>query len=238
MADDLDQYLSAVLIGGLEPGAIVLADYDPAWRARYDREAATISEALGDRVREVKHIGSTAVPGLAAKPIIDILVVVQDSSQEAAYIPALEGAGYVLRVREPGFHEHRMLRTPARDVHVHVYSTGSPEIDRQLRFRDRLRTSEADRLEYARTKRDLASRDWKSMQYCAEAKTAVIERIMARGDCAAAVMTGPRVRAGASAAARPWRHSLGRRASWQGWSHGPRPARARGATHGRRGQRS
>jgi GrpB-like predicted nucleotidyltransferase (UPF0157 family) len=180
MADDLDHYLAEVLIGGLEPNAIVLVDYDPAWCARYEREAATVGGALGDRMLRVEHIGSTAVPGLTAKPIIDILVVVEDSSVEATYLPALEAAGYELRVREPGFHEHRMLRTPARDVHVHVYSMGSPEIDRSLRFRDRLRTSESDRLDYAALKRELASRSWKSMQHYAEAKTAVVERILAR----------------------------------------------------------
>jgi GrpB-like predicted nucleotidyltransferase (UPF0157 family) len=180
MPEDLDAYLGEVLIGGLEPGEIVLVDYDPAWRARYDREVATIREVLGDRVVHVEHIGSTAVPGLVAKPIIDILVVVDDSSREADYLPALEDAGYVLRVREPRFHEHRMLRTAARDVHVHVYSVGCLEIDRQLRFRDWLRRSDADRREYAATKRDLASRPWKSMQYYAEAKTDVIDRILAR----------------------------------------------------------
>jgi GrpB-like predicted nucleotidyltransferase (UPF0157 family) len=178
-ADGLDAYLGRVLLGGLEPGEIILAPYDPAWAARYERERAAIRAALGDRALHIEHIGSTAVPGLLAKPIIDILVVVEDSSREADYLPALASAGYVLRVREPQFHEHRMLRTVARDVHVHVYPAGSPEIERQLRFRDQLRRSEADRHAYAGTKRELASRPWRSMQHYAEAKTAVIERIMA-----------------------------------------------------------
>jgi GrpB-like predicted nucleotidyltransferase (UPF0157 family) len=180
VADDLEAYLGEVLIGGLEPGAIVLTAYDPAWAARYDREAAIIRRALGVYALGVEHIGSTAVPGLLAKPIIDILVVVADSSREETYLPALEAAGYVLRVREPAFHEHRMLRTPAADVHVHVYSAGSAEIARMLRFRDHLRQSESDRDAYASAKRGLASRSWKSMQYYAEAKTPVIERILAR----------------------------------------------------------
>jgi GrpB-like predicted nucleotidyltransferase (UPF0157 family) len=134
----------------------------------------------------VEHIGSTSVPGLAAKPIVDVLLVVEDSGDEASYLPALEGAGYVLRVREPGFEEHRMLRAPAKDVHLHVYSVGSPEIGRYLLLRERLREDEEDRELYARTKRELARRDWPSMQQYAEAKTEVIEGIISRAAAARA----------------------------------------------------
>jgi GrpB-like predicted nucleotidyltransferase (UPF0157 family) len=120
------------------------------------------------------------VPGLAAKPIVDILLVVEDSSDEASYVPDLESAGYVLRVRELDFHEHRMFRTPAKDVRVHVYSSGSPEIERLLLLRDRLREDAEDRELYARTKRDLASRSWPSGDHYAEAKSEVVEDIIAR----------------------------------------------------------
>jgi len=92
----------------------------------------------------------------------------------------------VLRVREPDFHEHRMLRTQAKDVHLHVYSPDSPEIARNLAFRDRLRTDAADRVLYADTKRRLAARTWPTMQHYAEAKTAVIEAIIARATATAA----------------------------------------------------
>ena len=126
----------------------------------------------------LEHIGSTAVPGLAAKPIIDILLVVDDAADEPSYLPALEAAGYVLRVREPDWHQHRMLRTRAKDVHVHVHSPDSPEIGRNLRFRDRLRRDAADRELYAATKLRLASRSWPTMQHYAEAKTSVIEAIL------------------------------------------------------------
>jgi GrpB-like predicted nucleotidyltransferase (UPF0157 family) len=180
MAEDLDAYLASVLIGGMEPGEVVVTNYDSGWPARFEVEGARIRGALGDRATRIEHVGSTAVPGLAAKPIIDILVVVEDSSREEEYVPALERAGYVLRVREPDFHAHRMLRTVARDVHVHIYSVGSSEVARLLDFRDWLRASDADRDLYAERKRALASRAWKSMQYYAEAKTEVIEAIMAR----------------------------------------------------------
>jgi GrpB-like predicted nucleotidyltransferase (UPF0157 family) len=122
------------LVAEPEKVEIRVVDYDPAWVDRFDTEAARVRSALGDDALMVEHIGSTSVPGLAAKPIIDICVVVADSSDESSYVPALEATGYELRVREPDWHEHRMLRTPARDVHVHVLTQGSTEIRRYLAF--------------------------------------------------------------------------------------------------------
>jgi GrpB-like predicted nucleotidyltransferase (UPF0157 family) len=183
--DPLEERMREAIIGDIEsPTTIVVADYDPAWPERFRQEAKKIRAALGEAALAIEHIGSTSVPGLAAKPIVDILLVVEDSSDEASYVPALERAGYVLRVRERDFHEHRMFRTVAKDVHVHVFSPGSPEIDRYLLLRDRLRNNEEDRELYARTKRDLATRDWPSMQHYAEAKTGVIEGIIARAAAA------------------------------------------------------
>jgi GrpB-like predicted nucleotidyltransferase (UPF0157 family) len=163
-----------------EPVAIVLADYDPAWPQRFETERAKINEALGARALAVDHIGSTAVPGLAAKPVIDINLTVADSSDEPSYVPDLVAAGYRLHLREPGWHQHRMLRTPARDVQLHVLSAGSPEIARVLAFRDRLRTDASDRDLYAATKRALARRDWPTVQHYADAKSDVVEAILRR----------------------------------------------------------
>jgi len=184
--DPIEKRLREAIIGDIEPQTIVVADYDPAWPERFRYEEARIRAALGAAALSVEHIGSTSVPGLAAKPILDVLLVVEDSGDEGFYVPAIEGAGYVLRVREPGFDEHRMFRTPAKDVHVHVFSPGSPEIDRYLLLRERLREDEGDRELYARTKRELASREWPSMQHYAEAKTEVIEGIIARAAAARA----------------------------------------------------
>lgn len=180
MADDVEDYLRQVTVGAIERPAIVVVDYDSAWPARFAAHEAAIRGALGDRAKQVEHVGSTAVPGLAAKPIIDVLLVVDDSADEDSYLPALEAAGYELRIREPDFHQHRMLRTPGRDVHLHVLSTGSPEIERYLLLRDRLRGDEADRTLYEQTKRELASRPWPTMQHYAEAKGALIEEMIAR----------------------------------------------------------
>jgi len=178
--EELKAYLPTVIVGEPESPAIEVVAYDPGWPRRFAAERTRIHAALGGRERLVEHIGSTAVPGLVAKPIVDILLIVDDAGDEPAYLPALEAAGYVLRVREPEFYEHRMLRTPAKDVHVHVYSPDSPEIARHLLFRDRLRAAPGDRELYAETKRHLAAQSWPTMQHYAEAKTDVIEAILER----------------------------------------------------------
>jgi GrpB-like predicted nucleotidyltransferase (UPF0157 family) len=167
------------LIGGVEKRKSEIVDYEPLWPVKFQTHASMITQALGDAALKIEHIGSTSVPGLAAKSIIDIMVVVQDSANEDSYLPQLQAAGYELRVREPDWHEHQMFRTPARDVHIHVYSTGCPEIDRCITFRDRLRENAGERLLYEQTKRRLATQQWADMNEYANAKTAVIESIIA-----------------------------------------------------------
>jgi GrpB-like predicted nucleotidyltransferase (UPF0157 family) len=183
-ADSFEKRIREVIIGETEQPTIVIADYNPEWPERFRQEEVRIRAALGEAALSVEHIGSTSVPGLAAKPIVDILLVVENSGEEATFLPALEGAGYVLRVREPDFYEHRMFRTPEKDVHVHVFSAGSPEIERYLLLRDRLRQNEGDRELYAQTKRELAKQDWPSMEHYAEAKSDVVEGIIFRAAAA------------------------------------------------------
>jgi GrpB-like predicted nucleotidyltransferase (UPF0157 family) len=168
---------------------ITVADYDPGWPVLFAREAARIRAALGARAVQVEHVGSTSVPGLAAKPIIDILLAVPHSSDEQAYVPVLERAGYVLRVREPGWFEHRMFKGPDTDINLHVFTAGAAEIDRMLLFRDWLRADDADRDAYLQVKRDLAKQTWRHVQHYADAKTAIVEQIIAR---ATAHQRGPR----------------------------------------------
>ena len=168
------------LIGGVEPREIHLAAYDPSWSQRYLAHAERIRSALGEAVLSVEHVGSTSVPELAAKPIVDIVIEVHDSSNELSYLPALTGAGYRLRVREPAWHEHRMLRTSEIDVHVHVFSRGCSEVKRMLAFRDRLRRSTEDRRRYEAVKRELAAMEWPDMNAYADAKSAIVESILAR----------------------------------------------------------
>ena len=177
-----DERLRRAVVGELKPhnAPIGLREYDSAWPRLFDREADRIRAVLGERALRVEHVGSTSVPGLVAKPIIDVLLVVPDSGDEASYVPAMEAAGYVLRIREPDWFEHRLFKGPDTDINLHVFSLGASEIDRMLRFRDRLRTGDADREHYARTKRELAQRTWRHVQDYADAKTQVIEEIMGR----------------------------------------------------------
>ena len=167
-------------IGELHPisGTIAIVDYNPQWPELFLIEAGRIRALLGDAALRIEHTGSTSVPGLAAKPIIDMLLVVANSADEASYVPPLERAGYVLRIRESGWHEHRMLKGPGADINLHVFSTGCPEIDRILLFRDWLRTNPADRDLYQRTKLALARREGKDVQNGVDAKTAVIEKVL------------------------------------------------------------
>ncbi|TCK60124.1 GrpB family protein [Curtobacterium sp. PhB136] len=171
------------VVGGPEPVAVELHEYDERWPDVYAEHRQRISRALAGTDVDVEHIGSTSVPGLAAKPIIDIVVEVDDITAEQGYLDPLLAAGYELRVREPG---HRLVRTPARDVHVHVYERGDAAVQEYLLLRDHLRRDAADRALYADTKRALLRRHWDDMNDYADAKTAVIlainERARATGD--------------------------------------------------------
>jgi GrpB-like predicted nucleotidyltransferase (UPF0157 family) len=177
-----EEELRSATVGALEPLAerIRLVEYDPGWPVLYEREAERVRKALGERALQIEHTGSTSVPGLAAKPIIDMMLVVADSADEDSYLPHLERAAYVLRIREPGWHEHRMFRGSDPAVNLHVHTLGCPEIDRVLMFRDRLRTDAGERLLYERAKRELARKDWKYVQNYADAKSYMIEEIIAR----------------------------------------------------------
>ena len=177
-----ERELARVTVGGARPltAPIEILDYDPEWPRRYAREEARIRSVLGERAIRIEHVGSTSVPGLPAKPVVDVALAVPDSAAEAEYVPELEAAGYVLRIREPDWLEHRLLKGPDEGVNVHVFSAGCAEIDRMVLFREHLRADAADRERYAAAKRELAARDWTYMQQYADAKTAVIGELMSR----------------------------------------------------------
>jgi GrpB-like predicted nucleotidyltransferase (UPF0157 family) len=177
-----DDEIRAATVGDLTEhnATIELAEYDPAWLRLFEREETRIRAALGRRALRIEHVGSTSVPGLAAKPIIDIVLVVASSADEDAYVPPLENAGYVLRIREPDWFEHRLFKGPDTNVNVHTFSTGCREVERMIAFRDWLRTHDDDRELYESAKRELATRDWKYVQNYADAKTAVVEEILER----------------------------------------------------------
>jgi GrpB-like predicted nucleotidyltransferase (UPF0157 family) len=170
------------LMGTVEPlmGTIVLAPYDPEWPSRYATLERQIREALESKALSIEHVGSTSVPGLPAKPIIDVVLAVESSANEDTYVPPLERLGYVLRIREPDWFEHRMFKSPTIEANIHVFSLGCPEIGRMLAFRDWLRSHDNDRNLYDRTKQDLAGRTWKHVQDYADAKSDVVRTILDR----------------------------------------------------------
>jgi GrpB-like predicted nucleotidyltransferase (UPF0157 family) len=196
---------------------VVVVAPDPGWAAAFEADRCEIEAVLAGAALAVDHVGSTAVPGLPAKPVIDILLQVTDSADEATYVPALLGLGYRVRVREPAWLEHRVLarRVGAgvapghwqhhdphdpdhhqdhhghqdhhdyddhHDVNLHVLSPrhAAGEIDRMIGFRDWLRTHDVDRDRYAALKRELAGRRWRFVQDYADAKSPLVEQILAR----------------------------------------------------------
>jgi GrpB-like predicted nucleotidyltransferase (UPF0157 family) len=174
--------IEANTIGGARrlDGPVYLAEYDPTWPQLFVREATRIQQLLGHTAVRIEHVGSTSVPGLIAKPIIDLVMEVTDSRDESAYVTPLESHGYRLRIREPDWFEHRVIKGPDTNVNLHVFTVGCTEVQRMLRFRDHLRATPVDRKLYEETKRQLARLDWAYIQNYADAKTEVIEAILAR----------------------------------------------------------
>ena len=136
---------------------IRVVEYDERWPADFERVTAQIGQALGDRVVAIHHVGSTSVPGLPAKPVIDIDLVVADSADEAAYVPDLVSAGFVHTIREPWWHEHRLLTYDDPLAYVHVFGPDCPEVVRHLMFHDWLVEHPEDRETYADAKRTAAA---------------------------------------------------------------------------------
>jgi GrpB-like predicted nucleotidyltransferase (UPF0157 family) len=139
--------------GPPSPTTVALVAYDPSWPDRYATLAGEVRAALGDIVLDIDHVGSTSVPGLAAKDVIDIDLTVADPTQEATYIPALEAIGWRHVVREPSWHEHRGLNRSEPSANLHVFGPDCPETIRHRMFRDRLRSHPDDRQRYEEAKR-------------------------------------------------------------------------------------
>ena len=177
-----EEQLRAATVGQRRPAnsTIYLAPYNPEWPALFRQLEEQIRAALGDRVLLLEHVGSTSVPGLAAKPIIDMVLAVANSRDEPAYVEPLAEKGFTLRIREPDRNEHRSLKAPDTRGNLHVFSQGCEDIEDLLLFRDRLRSHAEDRLLYQQTKRRLAARLWKYTQNYADAKSEIVQEILAR----------------------------------------------------------
>jgi GrpB-like predicted nucleotidyltransferase (UPF0157 family) len=182
-APETDEEMAAVHVDGrasLHNAPVALSPYDPAWPAWYEAEATKIRAALGDGAIVLEHVGSTSIPGMPAKPIIDVVLGVASSADEATYVPALEAQGYRLHIREPEWHEHRLLKGAEPVVNLHVFTAGSPEIVRMIALRDRCRTYPEELALYQQTKQTLAARTWRYVQHYANAKAEVVEAIIGR----------------------------------------------------------
>lgn len=175
-----DEYIKEHFVDGdHEHNAIIhLEEYHEEWNELFCLEKVRILNALHDKALMIEHIGSTAVPNLCAKPIIDILLVVEDSSNEKEYVPDLLAAGYTLRIYEPEFEHHHMFKGMDTDINLHVFSKGSKEIDKYLLFRDYLRSHPDAIAMYASEKRRLAKRKWKYVQNYADAKSEIVQQIL------------------------------------------------------------
>lgn len=168
-------------ITGPPPAAPVeIVPYDPSWPARFDELASEVRTALGETALAVEHVGSTAVPGLAAKDVIDIDLTVPDPRLESSYVPALEAAGWVLTIREPSWHEHRCLtRRAGPRSNLHVFGPDCPEVIRHRMFRDWLISHHEDRERYEAAKRSAVPGGGQVMDYNAR-KQDIIREIYER----------------------------------------------------------
>jgi len=179
---DIEERLRANMIGTpkILNGPILLSPYDPEWPMLFGQLERRIRSALGSRVLLMEHVGSTSVPGLSAKPIIDIVLAVPDSNNEPAYVPPMESEGFKLTVREPDWFAHRMFRSLVPEGNIHLFTDGCEEIRRMILFRDWLRTNAEDRVRYESAKKELASRTWKYVQNYADAKSEVVTEILGK----------------------------------------------------------
>ena len=168
------QYPGSEFAGRPRGDPVEVVPYDPTWPDRYEQWRQRLAAAFGEAAVRIDHVGSTAVPGLAAKPVIDIQVGVADVEEEAAYVPGIESLGVALRFREPG---HRYFRPPAgrpRDVQIHVCGAGSAWECEHLRFRDLLLADPELAERYGRLKLELCARYRDDRLAYTDAKTVFI----------------------------------------------------------------
>lgn len=159
---------------------IKLEEHREEWEEIYKLEGERIKKALGPRDIEIHHVGSTSIKDLMSKDLVDILLLVKDSSREEDYLEALLGLGYSLKIREEDWFQHRMFKYPSPEINLHVFSKGCKEAKRMLIFRDWLRENKEDRKAYENLKKELASKEWDYMQDYADQKTSLVEEILKR----------------------------------------------------------
>lgn len=158
---------------------IEVVPHNPSWTHQYALEAALMRAIFGETILAIHHIGSTAIPGIKAKPVIDIMIAVKDIAAVEAYHPAMVAAGYTPR-GEAGVPNRRFFRKDTnglRSHHVHIYPQGDPNLARQLNFRDYLRAHPAEAQTYSQLKEKLAAEFRTDSVRYTEGKTDFVERI-------------------------------------------------------------
>ena len=169
-----DDEIARARVGTYVPAPVLVVPYDPAWPADFERIRAMLRTGLGDRALRILHVGSTSVPGLAAKPVIDVDLIVTDSADEAAYLPDLERLGFALRGREPEWEEHRLLKLLEPDCNLHVFGPDAIEPRRNLAFAQWLREHASDREAYSAHKRAVAALGFTDGMHYNNAKAAFV----------------------------------------------------------------
>lgn len=175
-----DEEIAQARVIPVGPEQVEVVAPDPGWPEQFRRVEARIRHAIGDVALSIEHVGSTSVPGLWAKPVIDVDLTVADSADEPAYVPAMETAGFVLRAREPDWEEHRMFRGADPTSNVHVWSPGAIEPQRTRNFREWLRAHDDDRMAYGDLKRALAAQGFTDVMHYTNAKAGLIYEIYER----------------------------------------------------------
>ncbi|MDR3503580.1 MAG: bifunctional GrpB family protein/GNAT family N-acetyltransferase [Legionella sp.] len=168
----------------LQKRLINVLPYDSHWPEQFTEEAQSIQKALGANCIEIHHIGSTAVPGLAAKPIIDMIPVVLDITQVDAMNPLMAALGYEVK-GESGMLFRRFFQKgdTQPSFNVHVFEQGSSEIERHVKFRDWMRAHPEDRDAYAQLKQDLAQLHPDDLSAYCFGKEDFVSRIDKRTGC-------------------------------------------------------
>lgn len=167
---------------GLERGTVELREYDPAWKRRYEAEVERLVSVVGDRLLDFEHVGSTAVEGLAAKPILDLVAVVDDLGDADDLIPVLEAEGYEHRPND-GVPDRLFFAKGPRTNRTHYLSVcerGSDPYREQVAFRDYLRDHPEVAAEYESLKRDLADAHADDRDAYTAGKEAFVERVLER----------------------------------------------------------
>ena len=159
---------------------VEVVPHNPRWRDEFEAEAKRVAAALGENVVAIHHIGSTAIPGIYAKPVVDFLVEVRDIAEVDGRSPAMESLGYEV-LGEYGIPGRRYFRKDDREGirthHIHAFEAGSAEVERHLAFRDYMIAHPVDAQRYSELKRKLAEEHPQSMDGYMDGKDGFIKEI-------------------------------------------------------------